>query len=480
MPSLKSRAAKLRVRSATSASLICAGLALAALAGCTPKTSVQCVKAVIEPGVGAVVADGRAGFVQFDFQREGKAHVEKSQCTALFDAPTGANGATDAARYLRVWTAAHCVGRDLGDLVAVTAFLHTRSGLVEVPLGVAYIDAKAKAASHMMLNHPNEKGWRKAFDWNLALERDPVHAPACRNAEGRPATDPKVAGTQDVCASWSDLLVLPASVAEEDWNVLRASLTLVDFREGMPRDVKDYLDAHEELVQLKREHAVAQDIDALFLCQSQPGKCAASHIAAKEDLLRNFVFVGRDPLLEATRAGYGTSSKSYAALMAQRIVATRATIEGLWKPIAERVRQKPTSGVVITSSKRTFDFKAVAFSAFLGGGRHPEFRVEGTGLRVVSPVDALKIRFEKGDSGSIVTLDGVAPLLALQSVDNEETSGGASVVALPARRPSQDASPVSNASGNRQGRMSAGDSASENKSAPARESASSDCGQNGI
>lgn len=46
------------------------------------------------------------------------------------------------------------------------------------------------------------------------------------------------------------------------------------------------------------------------------------------------------------------------------------------------------------------------------------------------PISDTKARFLKGDSGSIVLLDGV-PIATLYSVDGEETSGGAAVLPLP-------------------------------------------------
>ena len=72
----------------------------------------------LEPGV--------SGFVQFEFERrtlngpiamdngEGPSastSKETKQCTALFDYPV-----IGGERRVRIWTAAHCVGRDLAEL----------------------------------------------------------------------------------------------------------------------------------------------------------------------------------------------------------------------------------------------------------------------------------------------------------------------------------------------------------------------------
>ncbi|MEY3901238.1 MAG: hypothetical protein RL189_544 [Pseudomonadota bacterium] len=56
------------------------------------------------------------------------------------------------------------------------------------------------------------------------------------------------------------------------------------------------------------------------------------------------------------------------------------------------------------------------------------------------PREAVKARFQKGDSGAILLLDGV-PVATLYSVDGEETSGGASIRSLPDASP-EDGAPV--------------------------------------
>lgn len=69
---------------------------------------------------------------------------------------------------------------------------------------------------------------------------------------------------------------------------------------------------------------------------------------------------------------------------------------------------------------------------------------EQTGAFLFSlPPSEVKARFQKGDSGAILLLDGV-PVATLYSVDGEETSGGASIRSLPEPNseelPSDDAS----------------------------------------
>jgi len=72
--------------------------------------------------------------------------------------------------------------------------------------------------------------------------------------------------------------------------------------------------------------------------------------------------------------------------------------------------------------------------------------IENTGAFLLSiPKSDSRVRFLKGDSGSIILLDGV-PVATLYSVDGEETSGGASVLPLPALAEDDDVTPVDTAS----------------------------------
>lgn len=71
---------------------------------------------------------------------------------------------------------------------------------------------------------------------------------------------------------------------------------------------------------------------------------------------------------------------------------------------------------------------------------------EDTGAFLLSsPRNSTRVRFVKGDSGSIVHLDGV-PIATLYSVDGEETSGGSSLLPVPVvtEDASEDVSPSSN------------------------------------
>ena len=324
---------------------------LASQTGCKQPNSETCVKADIDPGVGTVVDDGRAGFLQFEFNETASASAlalatpSKTQCTALFDVP----GTPASPNTLRVWTASHCVAGDLSRIKSVTGYLYSKAGLLEVPLMPLIPVASALTIMTAMS----------------------ATGPGCLTSPvSKPLTNPTGdSKAQDVCFSWTDLLVFEAAVLPEEWASLSALVKFRDFRAGETDEVKAY-------------------------------------------------FMARD------------------AFFARR--GTRQTVEFAWLPLAAHLEAKPESAVVITSSKRTFDFKSVDLKAFVADPVVASTRTPlPFGFRVVSQLERLKIRFEKGDSGSILTLGGGPPLLALHSVDDEPTSGGASVVALPSRRPSK-------------------------------------------
>jgi hypothetical protein len=68
--------------------------------------------------------------------------------------------------------------------------------------------------------------------------------------------------------------------------------------------------------------------------------------------------------------------------------------------------------------------------------------IQQTGAFVLSlPHNETRARFLKGDSGSIVLLDGV-PIATLYSVDGEETSGGSSILPLPELKEDDDTQSV--------------------------------------
>lgn len=64
-------------------------------------------------------------------------------------------------------------------------------------------------------------------------------------------------------------------------------------------------------------------------------------------------------------------------------------------------------------------------------------------LRMYLPSDQVKVRFGPTDSGAMLTIGGVVPLLVLNTVDDKPTSGGSAILALPDPGPEDETSIVS-------------------------------------
>lgn len=52
-------------------------------------------------------------------------------------------------------------------------------------------------------------------------------------------------------------------------------------------------------------------------------------------------------------------------------------------------------------------------------------------MRIAFPYHAEVVKFQPTDSGSLITLDGIIPLMVLNTVNDEGTSGGSAILALP-------------------------------------------------
>jgi hypothetical protein len=158
-------------------------------------------------------------------------------------------------------------------------------------------------------------------------------------------------------------------------------------------------------------------------------------------------------VLDWNKAARAPRARGYNA----ELLRTRETIERTWKPLAESIAREPAQTAVLTSDKNTATFKAVRLDEFAPEASQSLRQAEDYGLTVRTPRENLRIAFERGDSGSILAFQGRVPLLPLHVVDGEETSGGASVVALPSRRPSRAAAEGAPSTANRDSADRGGD-----------------------
>lgn len=108
-------------------------------------------------------------------------------------------------------------------------------------------------------------------------------------------------------------------------------------------------------------------------------------------------------------------------------------------PVNNNIFSKPSDNFLIATNlsraaQRTQEFGLATFSSI-------GLSTQGVGAQGLSQYAGIfklyfkqsqpQISFSKGDSGSMITIGGIIPLLALNTVNEEPTSGGASILALP-------------------------------------------------
>jgi hypothetical protein len=426
----------------------------ALLASCSSANPVICTQAIVSPDTPASLAGGHTGYVQFTFEKRtlqgplaptaAEPTTSKStydqQCTAMFDYP-----ALSPRSNIRVWTAAHCVGRNLSDLLRIKAYIHTPNGYHAVDIENDFVRLKGLAEQEMRRSFPGEESWRTFFTWNLALELDPANAPVCRSPIIGNKTYKSRPGMQDVCFSWSDLLVVDGRISSAQKDELSASFDFNTLDKALSFDTNDFFTSHARLTSLKREVTIAQSVDSTMDCRTllknrKPSTpysaldCTEIQERAWTEVLSKHTLAGKDALLEAERRGLNRGKGTYAAHVRNQMSEERSRLLLLWSRIGQSVIAAAGETVLIKGDKASQSVKSISLKSLAAV---PQYVLEPYGMRVyTASSEQESVAFGKGDSGSILLLKGLSPLLALQSVDNEETSGGASVIALPRRQTS--------------------------------------------
>jgi hypothetical protein len=108
-------------------------------------------------------------------------------------------------------------------------------------------------------------------------------------------------------------------------------------------------------------------------------------------------------------------------------------------PVSNNIFPKPSDNFLIAtnlsrSAQRTQEFGLATFNSIglstQGVGAQGLSQYAGI-LKLYFKQSQPQVSFSKGDSGSMITIGGIVPLLALNTVNQEPTSGGASILALP-------------------------------------------------
>ena len=185
--------------------------------------------------------------------------------------------------------------------------------------------------------------------------------------------------------------------------------------------------------------AVAKAVDSYFSCKrflasgQKPSAtdCTKAQSTSYAEVLKAYAFPGRNLIAEGEAKGFSLRKGAAEEDIQRKISEARGRLVRLWRLLGSRIAQTPSTASVVSADKETARFHELKLSTIGTGAR---YSVEENGLRVRMRRNGQGVAFGPGDSGSIFSLSGMAPLLTLQSVDNTETSGGASVVALPVRR----------------------------------------------
>jgi hypothetical protein len=423
--------------------------AILSLVGCRNTGGASNCGKVSAFGAGGVPYDGAGGFVSFVVQERrlngplapgsatSSSTVAEKLCTAVFDFNRPERNGT---KPIRLWTAAHCVGRSLENVESLSLEVFSNGFYTTVPVSFEYLERRKAAGDFLAQRGIRDESWRTLFAWYLSLEEPSSDNPPCRILPGKPRP-PQVVGTQNLCASWSDLLSLEVTLPAPEFTALRRRI----FSKGIPTSfgvVDSFIQQHDKLALLRREAAVAEAVDAYHLCRETPWdarandtsgmKCTLDQEWGLKEVLTKFALPdGRNALDEAARNGVVNSRTKFGRLLSDRYGAELQTMRGMWRTRAAEVMAKPSSVVLLTNLVPEARFSLFDLPGV--GVARSNVVVEDYGFRVVQKKSAFNVAFGKTDSGSVFTWRDKVPMVVLQSVDNEETSGGAAVARLPRR-----------------------------------------------
>jgi hypothetical protein len=241
---------------------------------------------------------------------------------------------------------------------------------------------------------------------------------------------------QNLCFSWVDLAVLEASIDGPVFQMHSKALPAVSVSGQAGSNLAAFSENHRKLMRLAFERLAATQVDIYYGCLAGEGACTQQSIDARREALSHHVEIDGVPALEAAqKAGVTSSSTSFGDMKIDEF----KRVYGIMKTQWGMLRNESMSILTNTVSP------APAFGAqpLAALGQGVRFSPEPTGLRAFVPATSPVLRFFEGDSGSLVVAAGRAPVMTLQSVNDKETSGGASLAPLPRRTNPQAPSSLS-------------------------------------
>lgn len=197
--------------------------------------------------------------------------------------------------------------------------------------------------------------------------------------------------------------------------------------------------------------------NGLLWCQT-PGRfweLAERHLRAgpsdlrKEALASGFIDA-QGTLRGASGAGQGSAPTTLTQLMTQKEFEVLESVKRRWKRFGQALADTPNvlyANMNVTSAENglgaglyTVPVQRIVRNglAVSHASADDTVSMKSTllGLQITAERQNLQVEFQKGDSGTTFSILGLWPVLALNGVDGEQSSGGASVVPLPEPRSS--------------------------------------------
>lgn len=401
-------------------------------------------------------------------------------CTATFSLVSG--NADNAELTVKAYTARHCSREDVLDnpRVSISVYINGSNGYVrDVPVTDDFLDRRSK-----FLFEVQKLGIPAALKFAKEQTTMPIRFAkphADQDVDAPMATD---------CEDRSKRLDVPNSQMV-CWDALDASVRLLTIKKGQTGQFKilaDFLRQSEENFRASANNSRVAEFEtrlqglegltrlerygpfALFLnpwvCQNLVKTdekypiCAQRQrlislaeqylIETEADGKRKNIFAKLNELGIGMNAQFQRSGGSdirdifrekVSNALVNNVNDARLKISTLFQASGNKVNRFSNNIFIATnptvpnpsSQTSTAMFGLIRSEAVFGGSASlPGFGISGsTALSFYLPKDQSKIQFHRTDSGSMITLGGLVPLLVLNTVDYEKVSGGASVLELP-------------------------------------------------
>lgn len=369
-----------------------------------------------------------------------------------------------------VWTARHCSAERYKDAQAFSLDLFLEGAYVkDLVVKDDFLERRLEAleeARQTPLHADAQKALADAFDVYLGTQSKREDA-GCSNEDM--ANEAREKGLHSVCANWWDLGVYEVRLAapitggdlfakltkartefEAERNASLVRLTRAQLHPARP-DLwrQDFLEAWRlqrlktasSVVRWVEETCDARKPDATTpqaACSSRDALIELAEKFLREDGIDVFAKASELGFYRGGRVATPEGSKPLQELIKLQEGERVIRIQDRWRKYGRKFLFDAKNIHLNTNVTETkaqsigLSYVAMPLSSIAGSELTLKFVTHG--FEYVAPKDKVAVRFQPGDSGSIFSIEGVWPVLALSGVDGEQSSGGASVTALPARR----------------------------------------------